>query len=194
MTETNMTTTITRKFLEELDRYLKENLNNITCKDIYNLYCQFLLELKEFKGNATGFTGLSEYLIYRFLYNLNVQKNVFQIGQNSRVIVAGKRYYPDIVIYKKTDELMAVIQIKIYITGGHKELKDEIEKLKDIQNHYSEIQALFVIFNDQPKGGRILSLLEETKNNMQWFDFLILENNKTLLKNILEEWIVANEG
>jgi hypothetical protein len=56
------------KFLKEIDHYLANNYQNLTCNDIHDMYFDFIFKvLKDFKGNSNGFTGLSEYLIFRFL-------------------------------------------------------------------------------------------------------------------------------
>ncbi|HEC75936.1 MAG TPA: hypothetical protein ENI33_01600 [Thermoplasmatales archaeon] len=124
MVKTNIPN-IGRKFLTDIDEYLKESRQKLTCDDIYEIYNQFFHDLKEFKGNSSGFYGLSEYLIFRMLYNLLIdhsgpfkrsetacnlwENNKFRIGQSSRVTVGNKRYRPDIVVYNKSDELIAVI-------------------------------------------------------------------------------------
>src|SRR5574341_84731 len=59
-----------RRFLEEIDSYIKKYLRTWTCSQVHEFYFRFFYDLKEFKGNSNGFTGLSEYLIFRSLYHL----------------------------------------------------------------------------------------------------------------------------
>ena len=133
---------ICKKFLENIDNYIAENWRNIRCADIHDMYFQFSQDLKEFKGNSNGFTGLSEYLVFRFLYHQLggsfereqitrdlwefKSSNDLRIGQSVRVTIDNRKYYPDVVIYK-SNRLMAVIQIKIYLTSGLNEIKEELE-------------------------------------------------------------------
>ena len=60
---------INRKYLEEMDKFIAKNYRILTCGDIHDIYFDFLQVLKEFRGTSTGFTGLSELLILRFLYH-----------------------------------------------------------------------------------------------------------------------------
>jgi len=60
---TSVFSDIGKKFLDDVDVYIKENLKNIRCTDIWKLYDDFVWALKDRKGTSSGFTGLSEYLI-----------------------------------------------------------------------------------------------------------------------------------
>jgi len=61
---------IGKEFLADIDSYLRKNIYRLRCDDIYKSYFGFFDVLKEFKGNSNNFTGLFEYLIFRFLYHL----------------------------------------------------------------------------------------------------------------------------
>ncbi len=201
MTNTD-TSNIGRKFLEEVDSYLKANCQNLTCADIHDIYFQFFNDLKEFKGNSNGFTGLSEYLIFRLLYHLlggsfsqrqitpdlwEFVNNNLRIGQSSRVTIGRKRYYPDIVIYN-SNELIALIQIKVYFTNGLNELNREVKNLEEIKNSYNEMRALLVSFVGLSERGKILPRLMGIKEAVEWFDFVTLQGNTTLFREVLQNW------
>ena len=195
---------IGRRFLEEIDRYLEINRHNLRCADIHNIYSQFFKDLKEFKGNSNGFTGLSEYLVFRFLYHVLggrfdrrrvpnssdlwefvSQFGDLRIGQSVRVQIDGKRYYPDIVVYC-SDKLIAVIQVKICLTHGLREIKKELEVLEKLRERHPEMRALLIIFMRLSKKGTILPALQGTKKSKKWFDFLILEQNEELFGRALQ--------
>jgi hypothetical protein len=61
---------IIKDFLKNLDLFIATNLDTLTCADVYNIYSDFFHDLKQFKGNSSGFTGLSEYTIFRIFYHL----------------------------------------------------------------------------------------------------------------------------
>ncbi|MEO0101331.1 MAG: hypothetical protein ABIK84_02925 [candidate division WOR-3 bacterium] len=64
---------ILRRAFEELDNLIKENWRSFTCHQIASIYHDFLFDmqrgLRGLRGTATNFTGLSEFLIFRFLYH-----------------------------------------------------------------------------------------------------------------------------
>ena len=158
MTKTDVPN-ISRKFLKEVDGYLAKSWQSLRCLDIHGLYFEMFNGLKEFKGNSSGFTGLSELLIFRFLYHQlgglfepprKVTQDLWEFVSESisslRIrqscpVTAGKKYYPDIAVCK-ADKLLAVIQIKLYLTNGLKEAKKEVEVLEDLQRSHPEMQAL----------------------------------------------------
>jgi len=125
-------------FLKRLDIFLAANWQNLTCGQVYEIYRQFSNDLKDLKGNATGFTGLSEFLILRVLYHQlggNFEKraitqdvsefvrNGYSIGQSIPIPLGEKQNCrPDIVL-REGEDLIAAIQIKLYLTTGSTELK-----------------------------------------------------------------------
>ena len=191
---------IGRMFLAEIDEYLAKNLQNITCADIEQIYSQFFEDLKEYKGNSNGFTGLSEYLIFRLLYHLlgvsferenakdseilwEFYNENYHIGQGVPIRVDNKKYYPDIVIYnRKPEKLIAVIEIKIYPTRGQKEIDEILKRFENIRSDpdYQETRALLIIFDELSEKGKIPPHLQKRKSEADWFDFLILKNNRNL--------------
>ncbi len=197
---------IGKRYLDDLDTYLAQNLHRVTCNDIQEIYYKFFEDLKEFKGNANGFTGLSELLVFRFLYHLlggsferrTVQgsRHLFEfvsgperslrIAQSARVLVDGRRYYPDIVIFHR-DRLVMVAQIKLFLTGGVKTIDQEMATLAQLRRHYPEMQALLIIFLGSKKRGKVLSYLEKTATETQWFKYLILQQNDELFWKVLQK-------
>jgi hypothetical protein len=157
-----MSDNIGRDFLEKIDNFIEKNLRTLTCAKIQEIYNGFFNDLKELKGNSHGFTGLSEYLIFRSLFHLlggrfepskhkwirefkSTINHHIRIGQSFPIHIHGKKVYPDITVYH-ADRLHAVAQIKIYLTGGSKELFNEITKLKSLRDQFSDMQALLIIF------------------------------------------------
>lgn len=155
-----------KQFLEEIDQYISTRYNKLTCDDIWNIYFQFFQDMKELKGNSNGFTGLSEYLLFRSIYHLlggsfkqvKITRDLYEfasktdenlrISQSTRVdraITKGRRLYPDIgVTYARN--LLAVCQVKIYLTQGSKEIQAELEKLDYLKSCYADLNASLLVF------------------------------------------------
>ena len=121
---------INKRYLEEIDKFIKKNYQTLKCSDIADIYFQLWQVLKEFRGTSSGFTGLSELLIFRFLYHqlggffkphdftrdlkdfICQSDNKLQIGQEIPVDIGQKRRVkPDVSVHYSKD-LIAVIQIK----------------------------------------------------------------------------------
>jgi hypothetical protein len=192
---------IAEEFLDDMDRFIAENLQNLKCKDISDIYSQFTNYLREFRGTSSGFTGLSEFLIFRCLYyqlggkllkKKAVTKDIYEfsngnirIGQSQSIPVTMGKRQPDITIYH-SNELIAVIQIKVYL--GMKEVDKEIETLKALKEQNQKLRALLIIFSLSKKGTIYQALLKEQQNK-EWFNFLILEGNNELLMQKLQHYL-----
>jgi hypothetical protein len=205
-----MSKSIGRSYLENLDRYLNDNLQTLKCSDIYDIYDQFVFcDLKEFRGNSNGFTGLSEFLIFRFLYNqlggkfqrnkVAIKSTLYEfisktrkirIGQSIPVTIQGKRYYPDVVVYHMK-KLIAVIQIKLYLTGGHSEVNKTFGTLQQLRAEHPELKALLIIFQ-LSKRGTIFPELQRISFNEKWFKFFVLEGNSVLFRKKLQDDLCLN--
>lgn len=199
-----------KKFLEDIDEYISRQYLALTCDDIGKIYFQFFEDMKFFKGNSNGFTGLSEYLIFRLLYHLlggdfkaepiseshwslynftSKSNRDLQLSQSTCVdkkVTGRGRIYPDIgVWYGK--KLIAVCQIKIYLTNGVKEVRDELDKLDCLKKAYSDLQALLLVFNEISGKGKVVKLLKEEVTKKPWFRYCSLKGNSQLLNNVLKE-------
>lgn len=196
---------ICNTFLNDIDGFLETNLDNLTCADIYNIYSNFYMDLKKFKGNSSGFTGLSEYLIFRFfyhifggsfkpiqitpdLYEFKSPNGKYRIGQSIPIKIGNRKFYPDIVIYKN-NALFLVAEIKLYLTSGIKDLKNDIEKLSEINNEYPGTKGIFISYNIIPLKGKIYKMLLDENESKDWFDYLILAENHNPLKTSLEKFL-----
>lgn len=187
---------IGRTFLTQLDDLVATNWQYLRCNDIYKLYFEFSNDLKNFRGNANGFTGLSEYLIFRFLYHQlggSFRKESWmtsgvsqfvgkdcRIGQNVPLYLGDekRRCVPDIVLYQE-DSLIAAIQIKVYLTTGRKEVDKEMETFKELRKTNPEgFRAMLLIYDHSPSDrGLVRQELCRQKNTNDWFDFLVLRGN-----------------
>jgi len=197
---------INTTYLEEMGKFIAKSYQTLKCEDIFEIYSQFRRLLKDFRGTSSGFTGLSELLIFRFLYHqlggsfkihdvtdelkefVSESYDNLRIGQDIPIPfkVGKRRVYPDISIYH-SENLLSVIEIKVYLTRGTKEVDREIEILQGLKTHYRKLQALLIIFEGLSTKGKIFGELEKQKNMKGWFDFLILKENKELLTKKLHQ-------
>ena len=180
-------------FLDELEKFIEEKLDRITCKDVYNLYFGFFELLKERTGSSGGFTGLSEVIVFMILKKMIEKK----YGEMTRSILTKDTYYfansrfaigrgltirfnkqakrPDISIWKDQNPLDSkgrikipdgVIKVKIYPTSGISTVKEAFENLKKMREKAHESFKGMLIFLIKP-GSRseqlIEKLLEEEK-------------------------------
>lgn len=194
---------ICNTFLNDIDGFLETNLDTLTCADIYNIYSNFYMDLKNYKGNSSGFTGLSEYLIFRFfyhmldvsfspiqitpdLYEFKSSDGKYRIGQSIPIKIGNRKLYPDIVVYKN-NALFLVAEIKLYLTSGIKDLKKDIQKLTEINNKYPGTKGIFISYNIIPLNGKIYKLLLDETDSKEWLDYIILAENRNPLKTSLEK-------
>ncbi len=197
-----------RSFLAETDRFLRENWETLRCCDVHDLYSDFFHELKVWRGNANNFTGLSEFLIFRFLMQQigcefqreQLNKDLFRfvstteeppimIAQGNPLSLPGhnRPRYPDIQVHC-AGKLAAIIQIKLYVSGGVTEIRREIITLDEIHKHHPGVRALLIIFKRYAERSTILAQVEKSKKTRPWFDILMLEGETKKFKDCLQEY------
>jgi hypothetical protein len=149
---------IGRRFLQDIDNHLKENIHSLTCNDIHAIYDAFFKDLKEYNGNSNNFTGLSEYLIFKsFIHSLResygdfklvkapegslprfvpISEQNISIGHSESVYIDKKRYNPDICVFINQTDLVSVVQIKVCLTKGWREIENEKNIIKGLREKY----------------------------------------------------------
>jgi hypothetical protein len=194
---------IGRRLLDDLNSYLWERWPTLKCCEVAEICWGFFDDLKSFRDTATGFTGLSEFLMFRFLYHQlggqferrSVTKDLWEfrakaddrirLGQNLRVEGTMKTYRPDVVLFKD-DELLAAIQVKVYAVYGKKTIEKELAKLKDLKERYRGLRALLVFFHGPPARGKGTEYLKKEAKRAGWWDFLALRENRERLAPRIE--------
>ncbi len=196
-------------FFSGLDSYLKNNLHAITGKDIRRIYTAFSNKLKQYRGNANGFTGLSEFLIFRMLYHLlrerldfsfeperltpdlfvfSTKDRHFFLGQSTPVSMGNKKVYPDVSL-SKGKEMFRIISIKLYLTTGLGEIEKEYEVFRLLKDHFPNLKCLLLIFGLVPKSGKIRRRMEDLKQDRAGFDYRILDENEASLAHEMTSWL-----
>lgn len=185
------------EWLNNIDRHIADNINKLTCNDIKEIYFSLFGELKKWRSSSSGFTGFSEFLVFRSLYhtmgevfnavetgNIGTDPVVFrsqnyEIGQNVKIKLDSKNRFPDIYI-RRDGKLISVIQIKIVTGGGEKEVIKEVETFKFFKKSYSHVRGLFIVFI------RVnFTKMKEQRLRNAGYNTVILEDNKSLISSIL---------
>lgn len=199
-----------KKFFHMIDQYISKRYCKLTRDDIHRIYFQFSQDMKDFKGNSNGFTGLSEYLLFRLVFHLlggsferrQITRDLYEfvskagdklrISQSTPVNEKEKRLYPDIAI-SYAENLLAICQVKTYLTRGKCEIESEFKKLDYLKSRYAHLKALLVVFMAVSNKGKILEYLNnETSQRGKWFRYLFLQGDKRVLANVLKEGLDLN--
>ncbi len=188
-------------FLDGFDTYLYDNLTTLTGKDLWSIYDYFWKKVKQYRGNANGFTGLSEFLIFRFLYHLLSRQytfklepegphlfkfctadNRYSLGQSVPIHIGRRRVYPDVSLCDG-NELLYVLSIKVYLTSGLREIDKENEMFELLKGAgHSHLKYLLLIYSGVPTTGKIRTRL----NNLpKGFNALVLKEHQTPLADAL---------
>jgi hypothetical protein len=126
--------------LNEIDEIISERWRTLTCAEVSGIYDDIWYGVKELNGNAAGYVGFSEFVVFRFLVNrlgeaspraINKETSAFQCDLDGRcwlthsADVGGLR--PDVAIWWKDPshtfwqpggELWAAVEIKAGLDQG----------------------------------------------------------------------------
>lgn len=190
---------ICQKWLENMDDYVKNNLYRLTCDNVREAYFSLFGELKRWRSNSGGFTGFSEFLIFRSLYHtigerfeatetgdigrdpIIFRSQNYEIGQNVRITLGDVKKFPDIYV-KRNGELISIIQVKIVTGGGEHQIAEEVETFKLFKRFYPNIRGLFIslikdTFTDQ----------KNQKLKQIGYKTIVFEANNRLISEVLGE-------
>lgn len=194
---------LSENFLKDIDDLIKENIESLTCHNIFEIYQDLFDKLKEFKGTSSGFTGFSEFLIFRsFIHVLGgkftekkdnkttttafiMDKYILEPGHRKKF--ANYTYEPDLLIMDKNNTILGLIEIKIYPTDGVKTINKTVEKFTHIREEFKNAKALFIIFNYTEKQDKELERIES--ENRDWFKYIILQGTNNLFKDELNNYL-----
>jgi hypothetical protein len=192
---------ICQEWLENMDEYIKRNLYRLTCNNVREIYFALFGELKRWRSNSSGFTGFSEFLIFRILYHMIGEKfeaietgdigtdpiifrsENYEIGQNVKMVLDGTKKFPDIYV-KRKGKLISIIQVKIVTGGGEPQIAKEVETFRLFRNSYPDIKGLFIVL--------IKDTFTEHKNQRltnAGYRTIVLQDNHKLISDVLKEVI-----
>ncbi len=197
---------IVTNFLKDLDKYLEDHFKQLKCRDIGKIYSTLYDDLKHYRGTSTGFDGLTEFIIFRFL--------IHQLGGNFEEIpktrltsefsrgnlllrqgrpIDKKRldHSPDITLFKN-ENLVAVIEIKAHIKD-ERTYNEAMEIITEIKNVKNDIRALLIIFSPANITSKCWQKMHDQRASYPWFDWVVLEEDEGLLYEIVEKSLNLNE-
>jgi len=193
------TNKLSHEWLDNMDKHITENVDKFLCNDIKEIYFSLFNKLKEYRSNSCGFTGFSEFLVFRLLYYKIGEKfeplkrgrkdtypikfvsENYEIGQNIKIKLGEKKRFPDIYI-KRNGELISIIQIKIVIHGGKEQITREVETFRLFREVYPDVRGLFIVFIKD-------SFTEDKKEKLRdvGYQMVVLDGNTTLFKDVLNK-------
>jgi hypothetical protein len=192
---------ISQEWLRKIDEHLALNLDKLTCDNIREMYFALFGELKRWRSSSSGFTGFSEFLIFRILYNMIgedfrpeetgdlggapilFKSENYEIGQSVRIQLGKIRKFPDIYVRRK-GKLISIIQVKIVTGGGDDQIKEELETFRLFRKFNPDIKGLFITFLKN-------SYTEQKDSKLKNVGYrtVVLEGNHKLISNVLKEAI-----
>jgi len=156
--------------IQAIDRFILDNIDVLSAKDLFEFYNALHHELKRFFGGSWGFEGVTEVLIFRALHLIigeveqivEVTRDLKAFYYRRRNIVLGaglplkignKVIWPDIIVYEpkkgnpaEMKKLNSVIEIKAYPQGGLKTIKDAIMRLDNIHEYYNNSKSALIVY------------------------------------------------
>jgi len=201
----------------DMDNFLKNNLNTITCNEIYQIKEDFYQIVKKLSGSTANLTGITEILVFRFLYHaLKMTDDIEDksVHNKNHSLFIGKRYKgsngkiqePDIVIEHNyvIQYLFSIKNIMSTVTPTNNEQESSLvqELINENGVCTTAIQDIFRIENIRhgPHSNfrsitvifsdvpqRHQKAIDLIHNIFSWHRFLILENNNKLFLNELND-------
>ncbi len=189
-------------FFKVLEDEIESKWDNIECKDVYELYFDFCKALKEETGSATGFTGLSEVIIFMILKKIiekeygkleaheytkdtrYLSNSKFAIGRGLRISI-GKWKNPSKDLKREPPD--RAIEIKVYtVERGEKTVGDAINRLKSIRAAKSSFKGMLIFYSRPSKFNEIKDIFDKEKD---WLTWIVLKDNCENFVEILRAWL-----
>lgn len=196
-------------FFKAIDSYMEKKYEDMSCDEVYRSYADFVhfvKENREGKGSSSGFTGLSELLVLRFLIHLlgndfdskqiaDGEVYKFVSKNNGTVLthnakVKKSKVRPDIVIYEnekgyEDGNPFAVIEIKTYLTDSFETFYKAIGKIERIRSESKNLKAAIINYDKLSEKGNVNQKIQDSVKQRNWLGYITLEENKKPLKEVL---------
>ncbi|MFJ5622937.1 hypothetical protein ACIQD3_09400 [Peribacillus loiseleuriae] len=174
------------RFFEDLDVYLEQNINTISCDELANLYFRFIAKIESYFANTRDFTGLTEFIIFRALHHLfseEINKGELELIANALV---GKRQ-PDIVL-RYNNEFYTVISVKSNMDTGYSRITKDFNKTQELAEQYHNIKTLTISFDNKVTTGQI-KFMETKRSENPFYNFIFLRKNPMKFKDIAYTYV-----
>ncbi len=174
---------------DKIDQYLNFNYDKLTTRDISNLYYGVFDAQKHLRGSSGGFTGFSEFLIFRLLVytlekdiKLNFKPEITKDSSHTLTFTCDNKskfkltqgidphndkikIRPDILILK--DEIpYSAAEIKVWLTERMTTALTAVERLRSIyEQNPKKCRCALFIFATVDNNKKLLEELETLQND-----------------------------
>lgn len=197
-------------FLRDIDSLIKNNIRDLTCNDLYEIYFDLFDELKQWRSTSANFTGYSELLILRSLIHcisetftshyrdpkkgkksdnqipVIFRSPSYEIAQNVSLRVNSRRKQPDIYVRDHDGNVLAIIQIKVVLTSGKKTVTNILNDFELYKAAFPNVKCLLIIYDKWNYSKGTILVFADYKKINSWFDSKLLEDDDTKICQVFK--------
>lgn len=198
-----------KQFLSDLDEELRVNVKSIRCCDIYEIYFKLFDQLKMYRCNSSGFTGFSEFLIFRLiLQSFSCEFERYEISKDCNSFISRDRHIeltqgislsrfrinlkpnisPDVAIWIDK-RLSTVFQIKTYLPKGINTFLSEMDNFKILRHKFPELKAVFLMYVKPSSKGTIAKKINDHIQENDWLTVISLQGNSSKFYEVVNKFI-----
>lgn len=163
-----MLETLSRNYMRQIDDYISEHFETITCEELRNCYTAFVDESVDRTGIFQNYKSLPEYLVHRFIHYLcekELAKGTYEIESN-------KRY---LNVYRDSENEVDIAIIHPHQMGNTEDerrmmraISVKAAKVVNIKEDYARAHNVIVGLNNSfPKLNHFCSILLAKNNFMK---------------------------
>ena len=202
-------TTFGADFLKAIDRHIATNYRTMSCSNLAAVFWDTFEAMKEETGTSGGFPGLTEYLLFRFVYHsmgARFERElrtgatqgclVFRdVAAPSMILSRCQRFKlpsggatPDVTV-SVNDKVVAAFEAKVYPTKGASGMKDEVEKLARLRRSRGapDMRAMIVVFDSRETHPGVAALLDREARRRPWLASVWLRKDARPAYGVLAE-------
>lgn len=113
--------------VERLDKQINDHIQDMTCSNVANIYFGIVQAISNLGGNPDNLTGLTEFILYRVIHHLNVDKI-----ENGDIFIQTKGKIglrnPDLIIWK-SDKPIYSVQVK----SNYYKVKEDYDRHMEVK-------------------------------------------------------------
>jgi len=125
--------------------------------------------------------------ITRDLLGFFSKDHFFLLGQSIPIKLGNIKKYPDVSLLKK-EELLRIVQIKLYLTSGIKEINKEYNDFEQMKIKFNNLKCLLLVFGLVPRSEKIRNRIAELNRGNNGFRSIILDEFIAPIAKELLSW------
>jgi hypothetical protein len=170
--------------VEKFEEHIRQNCYTLTCSDVANMYFGFIKAVNHYGGNSENHTGLTEFLIFRLLWHLNINKIM---SNDIRLVSKGSLgpRHPDIIVYNSTQKPLFSIQVK----SNYYKVKEDYNRHLEVLEACPSVKIVTIAF--EVRDLKHLKHTEKYKSLNNQYKCLILKGNNELIKDALNDLMLV---